>query len=105
MLRGTQLGLKYLGKDKLGNGGIIINTSSITAVEYMHYFPTYAAGKAGVLNLCKAFGDQLHYNRTGVRVVALCPSFTQSGLTNNCTMLDECVEAFLQKKTELVYQK
>src|SRR5262249_11537983 len=60
-----------------GQGGIL-NVASIVAFQAVPYWTTYAATKAFVL----AFGEGLAYEfrNTGVRVVTVCPGFTNTGL-------------------------
>lgn len=58
--------------------GGILNVASIVAFQAIPYWTTYAASKAFVLS----FGEGLAYElrNSGVRVVTVCPGFTQTGL-------------------------
>lgn len=62
--------------DKCGHGGTIINVASVTGHWVAPFFPAYIASKYGVVGFSKSFGHAYNYKSTGVRVVALCPSFT-----------------------------
>jgi short-subunit dehydrogenase len=58
--------------------GGILNVASIVALQAVPYWTTYSATKAFVLS----FGEGLAYELrdSGVRVVTVCPGFTQTGL-------------------------
>jgi len=58
--------------------GGILNVASIVAFQAIPYWTTYAATKAFVLS----FGEGLAYElrESGVRIVTVCPGFTQTGL-------------------------
>ncbi|GLV42282.1 Photoreceptor dehydrogenase [Carabus blaptoides fortunei] len=83
ILRGTLLGLKYMGKDQQGKGGIILNTASVGAFECQQVIPVYAGTKAGILNMSRGFGHPSYYRRTGVKVIVLCPGKTVTELFTN----------------------
>ncbi|XP_046751817.1 15-hydroxyprostaglandin dehydrogenase [NAD(+)]-like [Diprion similis] len=80
VMRGTMLALQYMGKDKGGKGGVIVNTSSTYGVDPVAWSPAYAAAKAGVVGLSRSYGLSYHYDKTGVRVITMCPSFTETKL-------------------------
>lgn len=42
--------------------------------------PIYGATKSALVTLTMAFGDEVHYERTKVRVVAVAPGFTSTNL-------------------------
>ncbi|XP_046752276.1 15-hydroxyprostaglandin dehydrogenase [NAD(+)]-like [Diprion similis] len=78
VVRGTILGLQHLGKDRGGKGGVIVNIASVAGLDPFDWFPVYAAAKHGVVGLSRSFGATYHYEKTGVRVIAICPSFTET---------------------------
>lgn len=82
-----------MGKDKLGKGGIILNMSSGSAVISWTAGPIYGATKAAVLSLSRTFGTPFHYERTGVRVVTMCPALTETPILSTSQILDECKPA------------
>ncbi|GLV42291.1 Photoreceptor dehydrogenase [Carabus blaptoides fortunei] len=96
VIRGTLLGLQYMGKDKLGNGGTIVNMASITALFPWEAVPVYSATKAAVLSLSRSFGAAYHYERTGVRVVTMCPSITETPMLKKAEFFTECKSAVMQ---------
>ncbi|XP_046751376.1 uncharacterized protein LOC124414473 [Diprion similis] len=78
VVRGTMLGLQYMGKDKGGKGGVIVNAASIYGLEPSPWSPVYGATKHGVVGLSRSFGLPYYYDKTGVKVLAMCPSFTDT---------------------------
>lgn len=101
-IRGTLLALQFLGKDKGGQGGIVVNIGSASSARPQISTPIYTATKHAVLGLSRSCGvcfwmrclnsgsfkirfslqDAYHYNLTGVRVIALCPSFIDNGTSS-----------------------
>lgn len=71
------LGLQFLGKDKGGQGGCIINIGSAVSFRPQISRPIYSATKHAVLALSKSCGDSYHFNITGVRVIVLCVGLLQ----------------------------
>lgn len=82
------MGLQYIGKDKGGNGGVIVNISSIFGVNGDTSFPIYSATKHFVVGLSRSMGTPYYYNRTGVRIVTNCPGLTDTGLTVHGTLTE-----------------
>jgi NAD(P)-dependent dehydrogenase (short-subunit alcohol dehydrogenase family) len=80
-LIGPMLMVKHAGKcmwDQ-GRGGSIILTASVAGIRSGAGGPSYSASKAGVINLAQTSAQQL--SDTGVRVNALCPGLTETGMT------------------------
>lgn len=86
-MRGTLLGLKYLGANTQGQGGVILNTASVIAIEYAYALPVYAATKAGVVNFTRGFGHSCYYDGTGVRIIAILPGVTETNITSTAKNL------------------
>lgn len=58
--------------------GGVLNVASIVAFQTIPYWTTYAASKAFVLSFTEGLAYELRHS--GVRVVAVCPGFTKTGL-------------------------
>jgi NAD(P)-dependent dehydrogenase (short-subunit alcohol dehydrogenase family) len=80
-LIGPWLMIKHAGKAMAdaGRGGSIICTASVAGIRSGAGGPAYSASKAGVINLAMVSAQQLC--DTGVRVNALCPGLTETGMT------------------------
>lgn len=80
-LIGPWLMVKHAGKAMwdAGMGGSIILTASVAGLRSGAGGPAYSASKAGVINLAATSAQQL--SETGVRVNAICPGLTETGMT------------------------
>ncbi len=80
-LIGPWLMIKHAGKvmADAGKGGSIICTASVAGIRSGAGGPSYSASKAGVINLTQVSAQQLC--ETNVRVNAICPGLTQTGMT------------------------
>jgi len=80
-LIGPWLMVKHAGKAMAdaGRGGSIICTASVAGIRSGAGGPAYSASKAGVINLAMVSAQQLC--ETGVRVNAICPGLTETGMT------------------------
>lgn len=80
-LIGPWLMVKHAGKAMWdqGDGGSIILTASVAGIRSGAGGPAYSASKAGVINLAAVSAQQL--TGTGVRVNAVCPGLTETGMT------------------------
>jgi 3-oxoacyl-[acyl-carrier protein] reductase len=75
---------------KLGNGGVIINTSSISRVGNIGQ-SNYSAAKAGVVAMTTVWAKELV--RYGIRVGAIAPGFTRTEILD--AMQPEMIERIL----------
>jgi len=80
-LIGPWLMVKHTGKAMWdqNEGGSIILTASVAGIRSGAGGPAYSASKAGVINLAAVSAQQL--TGTGVRVNAICPGLTETGMT------------------------
>lgn len=75
----------------LGNGGVIINTSSISRAGNIGQ-SNYSAAKSGVVALTTVWGKELA--RFGIRVGAIAPGFTRTEILD--AMKPEMIEKMVQ---------
>jgi len=80
-LIGPWLMVKHAGQAMVnqGQGGSIICTASVAGIRSGAGGAPYSASKAGVINLVMVSAQQL--SESGVRVNALCPGLTETGMT------------------------
>ena len=71
--RGVFLGVKHAARMMLaaGNGGAIVNTSSVDGLSASSGFPSYSAAKAAVVNFTRVAAVELAPAR--IRVNVICP--------------------------------
>lgn len=63
---------------RLPPGGVIVNIASIDGLIGSYTSLAYAAGKAALINLSRSLANVL--GSRGVRVVAVCPGWTETGM-------------------------
>ncbi|XP_045478445.1 15-hydroxyprostaglandin dehydrogenase [NAD(+)]-like [Harmonia axyridis] len=81
VVHGITLGLQYFSEFKSGTEAVIMNTASITGTKVYPSMPIYGSTKSAVVSLTMAFGDEIHYDRTKVRIVAIAPGFTKTNIS------------------------
>jgi len=78
---GILLGLdNYLPKHKSGPEALIVNVSSVAGVDAFGSLPIYVGTKFAVHGMTLSWGLPVHYERTKVRVVGVCPGVTMTPL-------------------------
>ncbi|EGI65005.1 PREDICTED: 15-hydroxyprostaglandin dehydrogenase [NAD(+)]-like [Acromyrmex echinatior] len=81
VIRGSMLAFDYMGKHKGGKGGLIVNVASVAGLDPISVMPMYCASKYAVLGFSQSLAKL--YNKTGVRVVIMCPGTTGTALLEN----------------------
>jgi 15-hydroxyprostaglandin dehydrogenase (NAD) len=66
VVRGTLLGLQYMGKDEGGKGGVVVNIASVAGLTPSSSYPVYVATKHAIIGLTRSFGVSTAYNNVGI---------------------------------------
>ncbi|KAM3963419.1 alcohol dehydrogenase 1-like [Aphomia sociella] len=106
----TLKALELMRMDEGGQGGTIINISSIGALLQHPLLPIYFSTKSAVLQFSNCLGSDYYYSRTGVRIITMCFGATSTGLLsqNNFGCFDklthesrvELLKIFTTQKSE-----
>lgn len=72
-----------MSKSSSGNGGTIINIASIMSMIPSSGYPLHTMTQFGIVGLTKALGCGNHYERTNVKIFAICPGLTKTDLLEN----------------------
>ncbi|KAG5337333.1 PGDH dehydrogenase, partial [Acromyrmex charruanus] len=102
LIRGSMLGMDYMGKHKGGKGGTIVNIASLAGIFPFFLCPVYSSSKYAVVG----FGLSLEkfYDKTGVRILTICPSFTITAMIiqkdNNLNIIDQDTVNKFEKQFE-----
>ncbi|XP_049860116.1 15-hydroxyprostaglandin dehydrogenase [NAD(+)]-like [Schistocerca gregaria] len=83
VVHGILLAHKYMGKQNGGAGGLVVNVSSVAGLDPVPQMAIYCGTKHAVCAMTRSYGDELHVNQTGVRMVALCPGPTDTPLARD----------------------
>lgn len=75
--------LEHMRKDKGGNGGVILNVSSIYGFFVDPYLVFYKTSKYAVMGFSRTLGHADNFNVTGVRVLTLCPGYTRTDIISD----------------------
>lgn len=73
---GSKVAIDHMRETK--HPGIIINTASTAALNPMPADPAFAAAKVGILRFCQSC--RFLHETDGIRVVALCPGWTDTSM-------------------------
>ncbi|XP_039313781.1 15-hydroxyprostaglandin dehydrogenase [NAD(+)]-like [Solenopsis invicta] len=102
VIRGSILAFDHMGKHKGGKGGVIVNISSVTGLCPFFFIPMYSASKHAVLGFSQSLAKM--YDKTGVRVVIMCPGITQTAMVGNiqrniCDSFQDLVDIDAEKRS------
>lgn len=106
VVRGTYLALEHMKKENGGNGGVIVNVSSMAGLGPFPMAPIYTATKHGVVGFSRAMAAVSKLSNYGVRINILCPWFVKTNLLSTMSS-EEHIGSFFQLKgiTETMMQK
>ncbi|KZC09510.1 15-hydroxyprostaglandin dehydrogenase [NAD(+)] [Dufourea novaeangliae] len=81
MISTALLAVKYLNRDNDGHGGTLVNVSQHIDIKNTAQLPVYTATKHAIIGLSQSLADSYQYEKTGIRVITLCPGLTETALT------------------------
>ncbi|XP_021000823.3 uncharacterized protein [Parasteatoda tepidariorum] len=94
--KSIHLAYQYMGLDKGGKGGSIVNTSSIAGHTANPLCPIYTATKHAVIGLTKSYGSDYHLKKSGIKMYAICPGQVNTPLCQD--FIYRCIDAEEGKK-------
>ncbi|KAF3705571.1 15-hydroxyprostaglandin dehydrogenase [NAD(+)] [Channa argus] len=86
VISGTYLALEHMNKMTGGQGGVIVNTASMTGVYPVQGCPVYTATKHGVVGFTRAMAINSTASGYGIRLNAICPGPVKTELLNNSSL-------------------
>lgn len=90
----------YIPKCNSGEGGVILNVSSLAGLQPMLQVTTYSATKSALITIGRAYGDANNFEKTNCRIVTLCPGPIKTLLYESIMSRDDPQIAELKKFAE-----
>ncbi|KRT85394.1 dehydrogenase, partial [Oryctes borbonicus] len=85
VLTGTTLAMdSYLPKYKTLEQPTVVNIASIYGLDPSPFGTAYTAAKHGIIGIGKCFSMKCHYDAIGVKIITVCPGYTDTLLIKNC---------------------
>ncbi|KAM6267444.1 15-hydroxyprostaglandin dehydrogenase [NAD(+)] isoform 1-T1 [Spheniscus humboldti] len=100
VIRGTYLGLEYMRKGNGGDGGVIINISSLAGLMPAAFQPVYCATKHGVIGFTRSIALAANMENYGVRLNTICPGFVNTPILQSIDK-EENMGQFYSYKDEI----
>ena len=94
-LGGVFYGCRAALPELLRTQGCIVNTASVSGLAADWGMCAYNAAKGGVVNLTRSLA--LDFGAKGVRANSVCPSLTQTGMTEDMIKNEVLVERFMER--------
>ena len=94
-LGGVFHGCRAALPELLKTQGCIVNTASVSGLAADWGMCAYNAAKGGVVNLTRSLA--LDFGAKGVRTNSVCPSLTQTGMTEDMIKNEVLVERFMER--------
>lgn len=98
-LTGTFLFCREALPHLLDGGGVIVNTSSTSALAGMPYAAAYGASKGGILALTRTLA--VEYAKQGLRAVAVCPGSIKTAMGSRANLPENADFSLLQRAMPL----
>lgn len=81
VLNGTILAYEhYFPQYRSKDEAVIINIASLAGLYRYPPAPVYVASKSGVVGFTRSLGSKPHYERTKIKVIAVCPGYTSTAI-------------------------
>ncbi|XP_046576302.1 15-hydroxyprostaglandin dehydrogenase [NAD(+)]-like isoform X2 [Haliotis rubra] len=80
-IRGSNLAIKHMRKDEGGEGGVVVNVSSIAGLEPHFQLPIYTATKTGITGFTRSWATNPYLKDLGLRFCLVCPTAFTSFIT------------------------
>ncbi|XP_022094289.1 15-hydroxyprostaglandin dehydrogenase [NAD(+)]-like [Acanthaster planci] len=80
---GTFTAIKFMGSESGGEGGKIINISSLAGVGPAPFMPVYATTKHAIVGLTKSLAADTRLRDQGITFGVLCSAFAKTSLIDN----------------------
>ncbi|XP_050531784.1 15-hydroxyprostaglandin dehydrogenase [NAD(+)]-like isoform X2 [Daktulosphaira vitifoliae] len=97
VVRGTMLALKYMGTPFGGKGGTVVQTASIAGLmSNIWIAPMYRSTKRAVVEYTRAVGDPRTFQHFNVRIMAICPGFTDTPLLEGDRVHQHLIKEFYE---------
>ncbi|KXJ80459.1 hypothetical protein RP20_CCG024933 [Aedes albopictus] len=84
----SMIALDLMTKEKQGRGGTIVNISSVAGLQGVPCLAVYCASKSGVIGFTRSVGVEPVFQLTGVKMVAICPGATETGMYHDSTEIE-----------------
>lgn len=75
-IRANLIAYRHIGREGGGKGGVCVHIAGACGLDPLHPAPTLCASMHGIVGMSRSFGHSSHLQRTGVRIVCLCPGVT-----------------------------
>lgn len=97
LVHGTILGLQHMGKYKGGNGGTIVNMSSVAGLEGIPIAPIYGGTQYAIVGFTQSLKH--YYDKTGIRMLTICPGLTTTAMAARFMSTKEHAMDLLDEET------
>ncbi|KAJ8960195.1 hypothetical protein NQ318_003919 [Aromia moschata] len=87
MVQGLLFGIKYMGTNNGGKGGVMVNVSSVMGLQQLEGSPVYAATQHFTIGLDRSFGTPYFYKKTGIKYLTMCPGITDTEMVSQAGKL------------------
>ncbi|XP_077979640.1 15-hydroxyprostaglandin dehydrogenase [NAD(+)]-like [Glandiceps talaboti] len=84
VIRGTYLAVQHMGTKNGGNGGVVINTASLTAFLSVPMLSVYGATKCGIVGFTRNIANDTLMTENDVTVAAYCPGKVDTPIQHKC---------------------